>query len=350
MQKKIGLALAGGGVKGSYQIGSYYAFKECHIKFDGIVGTSIGAANGAALVSGNAKELYEMWKSINPGDILELDEGIVKFLNDNKFNKSLIKKSINNIGKIVKNRGVSTENLRKMLKKMINLDALYSSNMDYGLATYNYSKKKPIYIFKEDIERSNLIDYVVASCSLPLFKLDKMIDDSIYLDGGFVDVCPSIMLVNKGYDLVYEIIINGIGIHKPHIKSNTKIITISPSRSNGSVLELNHKRILDNLYMGYYDTLKALGKYDGIKYTFKRPFLFNYKRSLRNVDKSLIKFLKIYFKAKNSKELILKVLDKVLYEQKYEYNQVYSIRKVIKELPNKNRMLYKFLKELNLWF
>ena len=29
----VGLALAGGGVKGSYQIGAYMAFKKCHIKF-----------------------------------------------------------------------------------------------------------------------------------------------------------------------------------------------------------------------------------------------------------------------------------------------------------------------------
>ena len=27
-----GLVLAGGGVKGSYQVGSYLAFKKCHIK------------------------------------------------------------------------------------------------------------------------------------------------------------------------------------------------------------------------------------------------------------------------------------------------------------------------------
>ena len=39
----IGLALSGGGVKGSYQIGAYLAFKKCHIKFKGITGTSIGA-------------------------------------------------------------------------------------------------------------------------------------------------------------------------------------------------------------------------------------------------------------------------------------------------------------------
>ena len=41
----IGLALAGGGVRGAYQIGVYLALKKSHIKIDGFVGTSIGAFN-----------------------------------------------------------------------------------------------------------------------------------------------------------------------------------------------------------------------------------------------------------------------------------------------------------------
>ena len=57
----VGLSLAGGGVKGSYQIGAYMAFKKCHIKFDGITGTSIGSFNAAMLTSGMEKELLDFW-------------------------------------------------------------------------------------------------------------------------------------------------------------------------------------------------------------------------------------------------------------------------------------------------
>ena len=64
--QKIGLALEGGGLKGSYQIGSYYAFKDCHIKISGIVGTSIGAFNAAAIACGNETQLLKFWQQIKP--------------------------------------------------------------------------------------------------------------------------------------------------------------------------------------------------------------------------------------------------------------------------------------------
>ena len=60
--KKIGLALEGGGLKGSYQIGAYYAFKQCHVKISGFVGTSIGAFNACLLASGQSRELLELWQ------------------------------------------------------------------------------------------------------------------------------------------------------------------------------------------------------------------------------------------------------------------------------------------------
>ena len=68
-----GLVLAGGGVKGSYQVGSYLAFKKCHIKIDGVVGTSIGSFNAALIVSGMEKELYEFWRDVDVGSLLRIN-------------------------------------------------------------------------------------------------------------------------------------------------------------------------------------------------------------------------------------------------------------------------------------
>lgn len=61
----VGLSLEGGGVKGSYQAGAYLAFKKCGIKFDGVVGTSIGAFNGAMIASGKGDEMVELWRNID---------------------------------------------------------------------------------------------------------------------------------------------------------------------------------------------------------------------------------------------------------------------------------------------
>ena len=43
----LGLALEGGGAKGSYEIGAYIALKELGFKFDAVAGTSIGSLNAA---------------------------------------------------------------------------------------------------------------------------------------------------------------------------------------------------------------------------------------------------------------------------------------------------------------
>jgi NTE family protein len=74
--QKVGLASSWWWRKGSYQIGAYLAFKKCHIQFNGIVGTSIGAANAAVLVSGNYRELLKMWQTINPGELLNIDPAL----------------------------------------------------------------------------------------------------------------------------------------------------------------------------------------------------------------------------------------------------------------------------------
>ena len=346
--KKIGLSLAGGGVKGSYQVGAYYAFKKCHIKFNGIVGTSIGATNAASLASNQEYKLYKMWKTIDPGTLLGIDPEIVKAVNTNKITIKTFKGLLQTTKTITKNKGIKTQELKKIFSKIINIDKLYSNNIDFGLATYNFTKRKPTYIYKEDIPQNELIDYVMASCSLPIFKLDKNINNSIYLDGGFFDNCPTTMLLKKQYNLIYEVKINGIGVNKKIPKTNAKIITISPSRPNGAILEMNHRQIIDNIYMGYYDTLKKLNKYLGFKYTFHKPLFINYKRMLRKEQKSLVKYFKKHFKVQTDKEVILKTVEYIMEKEKYDYNEVYKLKQIINQIPYKNKLIYKFVKNLSI--
>ena len=50
---EYGLVLAGGGVRGAYQIGVWKALKELKIKVSAVSGVSIGAVNGALFVPKN---------------------------------------------------------------------------------------------------------------------------------------------------------------------------------------------------------------------------------------------------------------------------------------------------------
>ena len=67
-----GLVLAGGGAKGSYQVGVWKALQELGWRPDIITGTSVGSLNGAMF----ALDLYEvardMWLSIDDDDVMTL--------------------------------------------------------------------------------------------------------------------------------------------------------------------------------------------------------------------------------------------------------------------------------------
>lgn len=57
----LGLALEGGGAKGAYHMGVVKAYFEEGYYFDGVVGTSIGALNGAIIAQGDFELGYELW-------------------------------------------------------------------------------------------------------------------------------------------------------------------------------------------------------------------------------------------------------------------------------------------------
>ena len=59
------IVLSGGGSTGAYQAGVIRALDELGMKFDIVVGTSIGSINGAMYVTGDADKAYEMWKTIS---------------------------------------------------------------------------------------------------------------------------------------------------------------------------------------------------------------------------------------------------------------------------------------------
>lgn len=344
-----GLVLAGGGVKGSYQVGAYLAFKKCGIKIDGVVGTSIGSFNAALIAMGKELELYNFWKNANVGDLLGFNTKYTESVNNKDKFKELIY-GIEQMTIIVKNKGISSDNLKKVLDEMIDEDKLMESKMDYGLVTVRVSDLKPLYLFKKDMKKNKISEYILASCNLPVFKSQKLIDDKYYIDGGFYDNNPVNMLLNNGYDKVYSIEVQGIGL-KQKIKDKSKVVSITPTRHLGSTLSVNKKKINENIKLGYYDTLKVLNGYDGYNFIFKNYSNWVYNILARKVDKELYKKCKRYFRAKTNKELILKALEYTLIKEDLSYFKIYSIFKQIKYVKKKTsnkHFIYDFVKSLRL--
>ena len=68
------LVLAGGGARGSYQVGVWRALMELDWHPQIITGTSVGGLNGAMFVLDRYETARDMWLTIRSRDVMELPE------------------------------------------------------------------------------------------------------------------------------------------------------------------------------------------------------------------------------------------------------------------------------------
>ena len=327
----IGLVLGGGGVRGSYQIGVFYALKKSHIKIDGFTGSSIGAFNAAMLASKREEELLYFWRNTEIGKVFGFSDELIKLANSDKFNFKILKAGYNDLIKVIKNKGITTDNLLNILNELNIEESLFKSNKEFGLVTVRAHDFKPIYVFKKDLKNGKLNEYLMASCYLPIFKSKKIIDDNYYLDGGFYDYAPANALLDKGYNKVYVVDLDALGYRRKY-KDKDKIILIKQSKNLGSIININQKKVSENILLGYYDTLKIVNNLDGNKFIFKIKSNSYYKFLIRKVSKKKLKEMHKMFRTTNEKKLILKALEYVMNKEKFSYYKVYNPYKLIKKI------------------
>ena len=273
-REKIGLALEGGGGKGAYHIGAYTALKELGYKFDMIAGTSIGSLNAAMIVQGDLELAKELWFK-SDSELIGLSQDLVKFSKNFKITKENIKNSFDEIKKIIENKGLDTNKYKETVKKYINEDKIRKSKINYGLVTVRIRDLKPLELTINEIEEGKLTEYILASSYFPLFKMNKIIDNSYYVDGGISNNLPITLLEKNDCKKIFAIKIDGIGNTKKQLYDNTEIITLSPTKDTGRILFFDNKDINNNYLMGYYDTYLYFKKLIGYKYYFKKFLFFN---------------------------------------------------------------------------
>lgn len=78
---KTALVLCGGGSRGAVEVGLYQAVVELGIPIDFIVGSSIGAVNGALIAAGlSPPEIARHWRSLRTRDVVGSRWGFLRFL------------------------------------------------------------------------------------------------------------------------------------------------------------------------------------------------------------------------------------------------------------------------------
>lgn len=260
-----GIALEGGGAKGSYHVGALKALKELGIDFQVISGTSIGAVNGSIIASGNLELLEQLWLSISVKDMIKVDEKLFNSIMNLDFKLDQVKLR-DFIAETFKQGGLDMTPFKTKLKELLDEKTLRQSPVDFGLVSLSLSDLKPVELFIDAIPEGKLHDYIFASSNLPVFR-DEKFDDKKMLDGAFVDNLPIKMLLDRGCDEVIAIRLNSPGrIRRIKNKDQEKVTYIVPSDDLGKVLEIDPERAKQNIKMGYYDTFKVMTGLYGSKY------------------------------------------------------------------------------------
>ncbi len=259
---EYGLALGGGGTKGAYHLGVWQALQDMKIDVTCITGTSIGAINGAIIVQGNAKDAINLWKNISISNVLDTEE--LKDISQNLFD-------IKNIFKVFyaayKSNGLETAPLRKLLESTIDEEKIRNSKIDFGLTAYSLDKLEETAVFKKEIPEGKLIDYLMASSSLPGLK-STTINEKKYIDGGITNNIPADMIMNKGYKNIICVDVGGVGIVKDLQYSGTNIINIKCCEKIIGHMDFNDESISKMMKLGYFDTLKSFDYIKGYNYNF----------------------------------------------------------------------------------
>lgn len=263
---KYSLVLAGGGAKGAYQMGAWKALRELGIEFDAIAGVSIGSINGALIAQGDYDRAIEMWNSVSIDKGVKITETLPD--PDNLFSKknwgALFKE-------VVKNGGIDASPAEGYIKEYIDESKIRESKIPLGIVTVQLNQKASgLEIFLDEMPEGSLIDYLMASSSIPLVT-NIGPEGEKFLDGGVYDNTPVMTLKKRGYNKLIVIDIANIkGVAYKLDFSNCQVVHIKPydTEDLGAAFdfdpELNKKR----MQMGYLDAKKAFGELSGNIYHF----------------------------------------------------------------------------------
>lgn len=177
------LVLSGGGGRGAYHVGVLRFLEEHEWYPDIIVGTSIGAVNGAAIASGHTSHsLWALWKRLKTDDVqrqawdlFSLDKW------DHLLDTSPLRKTLIQAGWIDLDRINAQFPARHLRVTVVEMETgrlrVFGNSSDPTSASR--CEHVPI-----------TLDHILASCSIPIVYPPTKIGDTAYWDGGTVSNTP----------------------------------------------------------------------------------------------------------------------------------------------------------------
>ena len=142
-----GLVLAGGGGKGAYQLGAWKALKEMDVRFDAIIGVSIGSINGALIAADEYDKAVDMWNNVS------IDKGI-RISSELPDPENLLSKKnwTTLFREFLKNGGIDASPAKDYVSQYIDEEKVRASMIDFGMIAVQLSQPGGKYeFFLEDI-------------------------------------------------------------------------------------------------------------------------------------------------------------------------------------------------------
>ena len=177
--------LSGGSSLGAVHVGMWRALAESNIQPDFIVGTSVGALNGAFIaarpVPGRFDELASLWKSLRRQDVFPV--GVLGgALGYYGYRDSL----------------VNPAPLRRLVSQHLSLRRLEEAEI-------------PIHVVATDVltgaevvlSQGHAVEAVLASSAIPAIFPPVVVDGRALMDGGVSDNAPISHAVERGANTVY---------------------------------------------------------------------------------------------------------------------------------------------------
>jgi NTE family protein len=259
-----GIVLEGGGARGAYQVGAWQALRELGLEYGGVAGTSVGALNGAMMVQGDLDRALEIWSEIKPSRIVSVDEDLYERLKRLEFSSGDARHLLQRFKSIFRD-GMDTAPLRALLGEVIDEARVRAAGLEFGFVTVSLSTWRPLKMYISDVPAGQLIDYLLASARMPVFKRQR-IDGGLVLDGGFHDNLPIELLASRGFTRIIAVRLGGFSRTRWQETKGVEVTYIKPSENLGGMLDFTRERACKNIKLGYYDTLKVFKGYQGRRY------------------------------------------------------------------------------------
>jgi NTE family protein len=236
-------------------MGVWQALRELGVQPDMVCGTSIGAMNAYIAALGSFEKARDMWLDMKTEEVFDFD-------------------------RVLQDGGGSFTGIRDILMEGFPEAAVRASRTDFGLCTVRLNEEAsmdpatwtPLYLWKEDIPEGKMMDYVLASCSCyPVVKPYK-IDGRKYLDGGFYDYVPIRMALERGAERIIAVNLEAAGrVQGEDIeRAGARLTMIEPSAELGNFVVFDPSNTRRIMRMGYLDTMKIYGAFEGNRFTFMK--------------------------------------------------------------------------------